>query len=189
MKWNIKNIILTINILASVSLIGSYVSQFIPPDFWWIPSLLGLAYPYLLLIHLILIFFWLLVKPRYSLISVFVILLGWGMLNRFIQLDGRKRDTADIRLVSYNVKNFAGQGKNSSRELANVIKSFLRQDEPDIICLQEVKLRTNKVFNLEEAKKEFSKIKHYRRIFARFDKMLRNYQAFLHFAGALVWLR
>jgi endonuclease/exonuclease/phosphatase family metal-dependent hydrolase len=161
LKWNIKNIILTINILASVSLIGSYVSQFIPPDFWWIPSLLGLVYPYLLVIHLILIFFWLLVKPRYSLISVFVILLGWGMLNRFIQLDGRKGDKSDIRLVSYNVKNFAGQGKNSSRELANVIKGFLKQDEPDIICLQEVKLRTNKVFNLEEAKNEFSKIKHY----------------------------
>lgn len=35
----------------------------------------------------------------------------------------------------------------------------------------------------------FSRIKHYRRIFSRFDKMLRNYQSFLHFAAALVWLR
>jgi endonuclease/exonuclease/phosphatase family metal-dependent hydrolase len=161
LKWNIKNIVLVINILASVSLIGSYISQFIPPDFWWVPSLFGLIYPYLLVVHLMLIFFWLLVKPRYSLISVFLIVLGWGMLNRFIQLGGRKGEKADIRLVSYNVKNFAGQGKNSSRELANVIKSFLKQDEPDIICLQEVRLRTNKVFNLEEAKNEFSKIKHY----------------------------
>jgi endonuclease/exonuclease/phosphatase family metal-dependent hydrolase len=99
-----------------------------------------------------------------------VVLMGWGMLNRFIQLEGRKGDKADIRLVSYNVKNFAGQGKNSSRELANVIKSFLKQDEPDIICLQEVRLRTNKVFNLEEAKNEFSRIKHYQ--YARSGKTL-----------------
>lgn len=35
----------------------------------------------------------------------------------------------------------------------------------------------------------FSRIKHYRRILYRFDKILRNYQAFLDFAGALVWLR
>jgi endonuclease/exonuclease/phosphatase family metal-dependent hydrolase len=170
LKWNIKNIVLVINILASVTLIGSYISQFIPPDFWWVPSLFGLIYPYLLVIHFMLIFFWLLVKPRYSLISVFLIILGWGMMNRFIQLGGRKIDKADIRLVSYNVKNFTGQGRNSSRELANVIKSFLKQDEPDIICLQEVRLRTNKVFNLEEAKNEFSKIKHYQ--YARSGKTL-----------------
>lgn len=35
----------------------------------------------------------------------------------------------------------------------------------------------------------FSKIKHFRRIFSRFDKSLRNYAAFLAFAGAILWLR
>jgi endonuclease/exonuclease/phosphatase family metal-dependent hydrolase len=92
------------------------------------------------------------------------------MLNRYIQFSGRKGSSYDISLVSYNVKNFTGQGKNSSRELANVIKSFLKKDEPDIICLQEVKLRTNKVFNLEETKNEFSKIRHYQ--YARSGKTL-----------------
>ena len=33
------------------------------------------------------------------------------------------------------------------------------------------------------------KIKHYRRIFSRFDKLASRYLGFLHFAGALVWLR
>lgn len=35
----------------------------------------------------------------------------------------------------------------------------------------------------------FGKIKHFRRIFSRFDKSARSYLAFLHFAGALIWLR
>ena len=35
----------------------------------------------------------------------------------------------------------------------------------------------------------FSKIKNFRRIFSRFDKSLRNFNAFLSFVGALVWLR
>lgn len=35
----------------------------------------------------------------------------------------------------------------------------------------------------------FNKIKHYRRIFSRFEKMARNYMGFLHFVSALVWLR
>jgi transposase len=35
----------------------------------------------------------------------------------------------------------------------------------------------------------FGKIKHYRRIFSRFDKLAQNYMGFLHFAAALIWLR
>jgi len=35
----------------------------------------------------------------------------------------------------------------------------------------------------------FSKIKHFRRIFSRFDKSARNFAAFLSFVGAIIWLR
>ena len=34
-----------------------------------------------------------------------------------------------------------------------------------------------------------NKIKHYRRIFSRFEKLAKRYLAFLSFAGALIWLR
>jgi len=35
----------------------------------------------------------------------------------------------------------------------------------------------------------FGFLKHYRRIFSRFDKLKRNFQAFLHFVAALQWLK
>ena len=35
----------------------------------------------------------------------------------------------------------------------------------------------------------FGKIKHFRRIFSRFDKIARSYLSFLHFVGALIWIR
>ena len=35
----------------------------------------------------------------------------------------------------------------------------------------------------------FSKLKQYRRVFSRFDKLARNYWSFLCFACALIWLR
>jgi transposase len=35
----------------------------------------------------------------------------------------------------------------------------------------------------------FNKIKHYRRIFSRFEKLARNYMGFLRFVSALIWLR
>jgi transposase len=35
----------------------------------------------------------------------------------------------------------------------------------------------------------FNKIKHYRRIFSRYEKMARNYMGFIRFVSALIWLR
>ncbi len=35
----------------------------------------------------------------------------------------------------------------------------------------------------------FSKLKHYRRCFSRFDKIAQNYLGFLYFASTLIWLR
>lgn len=34
-----------------------------------------------------------------------------------------------------------------------------------------------------------NKIKHYRRIFSRFEKYAKRYMAFLHFVGTLIWLK
>ncbi len=34
-----------------------------------------------------------------------------------------------------------------------------------------------------------NKIKHYRRIFSRYDKLAMTYLGFLHFVSALIWLR
>ncbi|MBF6595744.1 MAG: transposase [Thermaceae bacterium] len=33
------------------------------------------------------------------------------------------------------------------------------------------------------------KLKHFRRVFSRFDKLARNFLAFVHFVSALIWLR
>ena len=35
----------------------------------------------------------------------------------------------------------------------------------------------------------FGKIKHFRRIFSRYDKSARTYLSFLHFVGSLIWIR
>jgi transposase len=34
-----------------------------------------------------------------------------------------------------------------------------------------------------------NKIKHFRRVFSRFDKLARSYLGFLHFVSSLIWLR
>lgn len=34
-----------------------------------------------------------------------------------------------------------------------------------------------------------NKLKHYRRIFSRFDKLARNYLSFIHLVSSLIWLK
>lgn len=164
MKNLLKYILLIFNVLFAIALLISYAALYIPPDKIWIFAIAGLFYPWLLTINLLFCVSWVFVKPRFAIISIIVILSGWNVLSRFIQFDGKETDEPGIKVVSYNVRHFTGAGNNPSRELAELIKGFLKEKQPDIICLQEVKLRTNRVFNLEATRNEFPSIKHYQYI-------------------------
>jgi endonuclease/exonuclease/phosphatase family metal-dependent hydrolase len=156
-----KYILLFINAIAIGGLIVSYVSLYFPPDKGWLISLAGMAYPWILLGNILLMMFWLFTKPKFILLSLLTILLGFNVASRYFQLSGRTTEDEGIKVVSYNVKHFTGTGRNPSKDLADLIKGFLKETEPDIICLQEVKLRSNHIFNLQAAKSEFPSIRHY----------------------------
>jgi len=36
---------------------------------------------------------------------------------------------------------------------------------------------------------QIGKLKHFRRVFSRFDKLAKNYLSFIYFAGTIIWLR
>lgn len=36
---------------------------------------------------------------------------------------------------------------------------------------------------------QIGKLKHFRRVFSRFDKLAKNYLSFIHFASTMIWLR
>ncbi len=65
--------------------------------------------------------------------------------------------------------------------------------------IMEIPSKKNRIYQREQDKHRYKerhlaecfvgKIKHFRRVFSRFDKSLRNFLAFLHFAAAHVWLR
>jgi endonuclease/exonuclease/phosphatase family metal-dependent hydrolase len=161
----LRYILLGLNLAAVLTLFVAYLSVFVSPEKWWMPSFFGLAYPVLLSINLFFVLFWLILRPRFLWISLAAILLGWGMLTRFVQVKGKSVENADIKVLSYNVKHFYGDGNTSQKEVADEIKEFLKAQQPDIICLQEVRLRKNSIFNLGQTVEEFDFINHYQ--FAR----------------------
>ena len=88
-------------------------------------------------------------------------MLGWGFVSRYIQLSGEKIEKGDVKVISYNVKHFNGEGDNNQKENADKIVAFLDDQNADIICLQEARLRKNSIFNLEKTVKSLESIRHY----------------------------
>jgi len=158
-------ILIILNILAVAAIITSYLSVSVSPVKWWVPSFFGLAYPVILVVNIGFFLFWVLVRPRFSWFSLLAILIGWGFIAKFIQLRGKSMESADIKVLSYNVQFFSGNGEDSMKETSDEILAFLKDQRSDIICLQEVRLRQNEIFNLGEAVAGLDFINHYQ--FAR----------------------
>ncbi|HKJ43306.1 MAG TPA: endonuclease/exonuclease/phosphatase family protein [Sunxiuqinia sp.] len=152
MKKFFRNIFLLFNLIAVFGLLGSYLAEKISPADWWVPAFFGLAYPYLLLINIIFILFWLFVKTRLALISFLAIVVGYGNLYHYFQLTDKQTDKKGITLCSYNVKNFYGADHLKRAEAAEKILDYLMSKNPDIICIQEVYLKGQKSFTNKSGK-------------------------------------
>ncbi|HSO86798.1 MAG TPA: endonuclease/exonuclease/phosphatase family protein [Draconibacterium sp.] len=144
-----------------LALLISYLAVFIPPDKFWIPSFFGLAFPFFVVANILFIIFWALIKPRFLSLSLVAVILGWGFINRYVQFIGKNTDMKGIKVVSYNVQNFAGKKVADQKASANKIQEFLNEKNPDIICLQEIRLRKNNIFNISNVVKNLDNIKHY----------------------------
>lgn len=161
MKKALIYLFLFLNSLVILALFISYSAVIIPPDKIWIPSLFGLAFPFLVVTNFLFIVFWLFVKPRYLLLSLITVLAGWGFLNRYVQISGKSTEKSGIKVVSYNVRNFAGKKLAEQKANATKIMDFLNEQNADIICLQEIRLRKNNIFSVAGAVKNLKSIEHY----------------------------
>ncbi|MCT4638264.1 MAG: endonuclease/exonuclease/phosphatase family protein [Bacteroidales bacterium] len=141
MKTFIKYIILTVNIIAIILLLVSYLSAWISPSVNVIPAYLSLAYPVLLIVNVLFVLFWLLMFRKvfaYSLIAIFI---GWNIMNSFFGFipQGDKDVTKDniLSVMSYNVKLFSLQSWSEKKPQVDKISALIRKEKPGVIALQE----------------------------------------------------
>ena len=121
----------------------SYFTYLIPPDESIIFSLLGLIYPIILLINVILFIFWLIIsikqfsKKIFFISTLIVLIAGYYHHSRFFQItlfeNQPKNGDVHFNIMSYNVLNF-GKGDSQKREQ---ILNQIQKANPDIVCFQE----------------------------------------------------
>jgi len=114
------------------------------PRSWWIIAILGIGFPILLLLVILFLFAWLVIKPRYALISAIAMLLGIKSISVFFAFHNPegfnyKKEPNAIRVVSWNVARFIEMKRNNNKGSQTRLKmlDLIKQQDADILCLQE----------------------------------------------------
>lgn len=112
---------------------------------------------------------------------------------RFILTPGQRHEITQAEILTQGFNNttiIADKGYDS-----NDFVEYLEIQDCTVVIPPRSNRKNPRSYDEEEYKERhliecfFGKIKHYRRIFSRFDKSAESYLAFLHFAAALIWLK
>lgn len=137
---HLKHFIITLMTGASVAtvvllLVTGYADR-VSPERMPILSVLSMAFPLLLLSNLLLLLFWLAFKWRKAWIPLLGFLLAYVPIRTYMPLN-RQQDVPEgsIKVVSYNVCAYGGNYKYE--DAFERIVDYLKQQDADIVCLQE----------------------------------------------------
>ncbi len=130
---------------AGLTMLLVYLVPYIHPARVWFLPVVGLAAPALYLLALVLALYWVIRwRLRRSAFMLAVVVIGFFSVSLYWRPELR-RDYGNERLgrgafkvMTYNVRNFYGDDGQSSVE--DVVR-MIREEEPDVICLQEFNAR------------------------------------------------
>ncbi len=128
------------NLLLILLTFVAYLSSWTRPQEMWYVQFIGMAYPWLLLCHIILIIIWLRLSTKYYLLSIATIILGWSHFSHFVgwSIFNGSTDGFRLKIMTYNIDNFTYLLKGQDLEKRNAaFEKFIKKENPDIICLQE----------------------------------------------------
>jgi len=138
-----KGIFIFCNVIVALSfLLGSYGYLLNPTQYWFI-GFFTLGAFYMLLLLIAFLFFWLLVKPRFMLISVAAILMALMPVQQLIQLKVNndfdvKKNPGTLRVMSWNVEHFKiAEHKTNPQKKADMFR-LINMYQPDVACFQEM---------------------------------------------------
>jgi endonuclease/exonuclease/phosphatase family metal-dependent hydrolase len=147
-------------------ILGSLAGNVDPRDNRLIPFF-GLAYPYFLLLNVFMIAWWC-IRRRwiFAVVTSLVILSGWSALQATFSFtgehgDGPKANDSLIRMMTYNVHSFKPYEMDEGDDVKTKILQLIKDENPDIICLQEYYTRKKGAYALTDSLKELMDTKSY----------------------------
>ena len=147
-RFSLLNVLmLALNIPLALLLVAAYLADVVSPASMVCFAFAGLVYPWLLLLNIFFVIYWLLQRHRLFLLSLMTILAGFSSLMRYYQyggsLDEVPSDGSAMKLISYNVQLFgryhldSAGDKSVHTEYRDSILQFMAGCQPDLLCIQE----------------------------------------------------
>jgi endonuclease/exonuclease/phosphatase family metal-dependent hydrolase len=133
------------NILVVIFFLLACLAPYLDPAGWWFISILGLFFPFLLLLVILFLTGWLFTVRRYAVISGMALLISFKSISVFFAFGGvnakfsEEKKTGHLRIVSWNVARFIEIKKNNNKGSQDRLKmmQLLKEQDADILCLQE----------------------------------------------------
>ena len=138
-----------INSLVAVLLLFTYALPFIDPEKHPTIAILSLAYPAIVIANCIFLVFWIIKLKVQFLLSTIVLLIGLSSFNAFFSFGDKEviKDN-DIKLLSFNVRQFNRFQWIKAPNIKQDICDFVNEQNPDILCIQEHKHDKDVHFNI-----------------------------------------
>jgi endonuclease/exonuclease/phosphatase family metal-dependent hydrolase len=140
----VKKTLIVSNVVTAFFYLLSSLAPYINPADSWLISLLGLAFPILLLLLIGFIITWLILKPRMLLLSLIILLVGYKSIGVFWSFHlaskfNYERKPSNIRIATWNVARFLEWKRNDNEKSRTRLKILeeIKKQNPDILCLQE----------------------------------------------------
>ena len=141
MKKNsfLSRLLFGVNLVVIVSTIFGYISPSASPNTIWPLAFFGLAMPYLILLNFLFILYWLFRGKTWFLISLIVLALGYQTIPKYLQFHFGKEELSEksFKVMSFNVRVFDLYMWTKEKSTRNQIFEFLKNEDPDVLCLQE----------------------------------------------------
>ena len=151
---------------AIALVLGAMAGHIDPRDNKYIPFF-GLAYPYILVINLFMLGWWVL-RKRWILFlfTLIVIASGWQAFRATIRFsgdagEGPKKSIDLVRMMTYNVHGFKPFDTGAVEPVKQQILSIVRKENPDIIAFQEYFTRKKGSFDMTDSLKGILKTPYY----------------------------
>lgn len=137
-KLILRRILLFITLVDALALVLSYLATHISPNAFGPIAFFGLAYELILLFTLAFAIIWLFIKPKYALIPVFTILLGFNHLRHYVAITIFDNEVLNpVKILSYNVHIFDFFDLDNREDNRQRIMQFVHKEDPGIACFQE----------------------------------------------------
>jgi endonuclease/exonuclease/phosphatase family metal-dependent hydrolase len=139
-------ILFVINCLFILCLFVSYAAPYISPARYWIFAFFGLAYPVWLAINLVFVLLWIILWKKYAWITLAAILIGVNHLLSIYPVSFPKKKPlpeGTFKIMTYNVHSLYGiHNRKIDQGAKSKVTEFLREQQPDILCIQEFYVRS-----------------------------------------------